>query len=238
MLYNDTTPYRTPAQQENEKVRQGIQGFPMVIFWDDGEEQIFVGKYNFNDDKSSEEVFGFTDGDECWELLNNTSNRVLGKSDDFETITADESGNAIYAWQLDFEARYPDTDPAYVESTQLHAFLSWLKSTDTAAATGNALPEPVTYPTIITEHIQNVDPETGAISYVEVKTQSTVTFTTDSAEYRLAKFKNEAEKYIELASLHYDADFKEVFIGMDNLAKNNMFAFVGEQVSEESEGEG
>lgn len=238
MLYNDTTPYRTPAQQENEKVRQGIQGFPMVIFWDDGEEQIFVGKYNFNDDKSSEEVFGFTDGDECWELLNNTSNRVLGKSDDFDTITVDEKGNAIYAWQLDFEARYPDTDPAYVESTQLHAFLSWLKSTDTAAATGNALPEPVTYPTIITEHIQNVDPETGAISYIEVKTQSTVTFTTDSAEYRLAKFKNEAEKYIELVSLHYDADFKEVFIGMDNLAKNNMFAFVGEQVNEESEGEG
>lgn len=238
MLYNDTNPYKTPAQMVNPKVRQGIQGFPMVIFWDDGENQTFVGKYNFNDDKSSEDVFGFTDGDECWELLNNTSNRVLGKSDDFDTIVADEDGNAVYAWLLDFEARYPDTDPAYEDGTQLKAFLTWLKSTDTTAATGNTLPESVTYPTIVTEYIQNVDPETGTISYVEVKKQSTVTFTTDSAEYRLAKFKNEAENYIELESLHFDANFKEVFIGMDNLAKNNMFAFIGEEVTEESGGEG
>lgn len=34
-LYNEACPYKTPAQLENAKVRQGIDGFPMVIFWND-----------------------------------------------------------------------------------------------------------------------------------------------------------------------------------------------------------
>ena len=42
-LYNDTCPYKTPAQEEDERVRQGIDGFPMVIFWNDGSNTSFVG---------------------------------------------------------------------------------------------------------------------------------------------------------------------------------------------------
>ena len=32
-LYNDGCPYKTPAQREDERVRQGIDGFPIVMFW-------------------------------------------------------------------------------------------------------------------------------------------------------------------------------------------------------------
>ena len=32
-LYNDSCPYKTPAQTDNNLVRQGIDGFPIVIFW-------------------------------------------------------------------------------------------------------------------------------------------------------------------------------------------------------------
>lgn len=118
-LYEQACPYRTPAQQRDSRVRQGIDGFPMVIFWDNGSKTVFLGKYNFNNDKGTEEVFGFTDGDESWEILNNNSDYVIWENDDYTGT----------AWQKDFEARYPDTDPAYTDVTQLSAMAAWIKST-------------------------------------------------------------------------------------------------------------
>lgn len=131
-LYNDANPYKTPPQTANSAVRQGIDGFPIVIFWHNGDTTTFLGKYNFNNDKGTPEVYGFSDGDESWEILNNTSSRVLFKSADF---TGD-------AWLNDFEGRYPDgnTDPV-----QLSALSEWLVSTDQEAATGTDLASPVTY---------------------------------------------------------------------------------------------
>lgn len=117
-LYNEISPYRTPPQLENASVRQGIDGFPIVIFHDDGNEIKFIGKYNFNNDKKTPEVFGFEDGDESWEIRNNTSNRVLFKSADF-------SGTD---WLNDFEARFPK-DNTNVE--KLATFAAWVASTDT-----------------------------------------------------------------------------------------------------------
>ena len=137
ILYNDACPYRTPAQQEDSRVRQGIDGFPIVIFWHDTvkDETSFIGKYNWNNDKSTEEVFGFRDDDESWEVRNNTGDRVLYKS-------ADYSGDA---WLNDFEARFPDTEPPYTDAAQLQEFAEWVVSTDTEKATGAILPIPVTY---------------------------------------------------------------------------------------------
>ncbi len=131
-LYNDACPYQTPAQRADERIRQGIDGFPIVIFWSDGEESIFLGKYNFNNDKGTEEVFGFVDGDESWEIRNNTSDRVLWKSDDYTGTD----------WLNDFEGRYPDGNE---DPTNLAALATWLKSTDQSAATGNALASSATY---------------------------------------------------------------------------------------------
>lgn len=131
-LYNDSCPYKTPPQIVNPKVRQGIDGFPIVMFWSNGSSTVFLGKYNFNNDKGTEEVYGFAAGDESWEILNNTSSRVLFKSADFANTD----------WLNDFEGRYPDgnTDPA-----QLSALSAWLVSTDQEAATGATLDTPVTY---------------------------------------------------------------------------------------------
>ena len=193
-LYDSACPYQTPAQEQNSKVRQGIDGFPCVIFWNNGSETVFIGKYNFNNDKSTEDVFGFETGDESWEVKNNTSNRVIWKDDDF-------SGND---WLNDFEARYPDTDPAYTDSAQLAEFSSFLKSTDRTAATGNTLPESVTY--------------------------DGVTYTTDTAAYRLAKFKAEIGNYTELQSALFYYLFTELFLMVDSRAKNAFPSFIGEEV--------
>ena len=132
ILYNDICPYKTPPQAEDPRIRQGIDGFPIVMFQDDGQNVTFIGKYNFNNDKGTENVYGFSDGDESWEILNNTSSRVNWKSADF---TGEE-------WLNDFEGRYPDgnTDPA-----NLSTLASWIVSTDQSTATNEALSASVTY---------------------------------------------------------------------------------------------
>lgn len=196
-LYEQACPYNTPAQVANSKVRQGIDGFPMLIFWNNTATSTttFIGKYNFNNDKSTAEVFGFASPDESWETLNNASDRVLYKSGDF-------SGSG---WKSDFEARYPDTDPAYEDVAQLAEFATWAASTDTTAATGNALAESVTY--------------------------DGVTYTVDSAEYRLAKFKAEAGNYMEMQSALFYYLFTELFLMVDSRAKNAFPSFIGSEVT-------
>lgn len=199
-LYNEACPYRTPAQKRDGKVRQGIDGFPIVIFWRNTEkdEISFLGKYNFNNDKGTPEVYGFADGDESWEILNNTSDRVLFKSADF-------SGTE---WLNDFEARYPDTDPAYTDSSQLSEFASWMVSVDPEKATGDALSEAVTI----------------------VDGEKSTTYTTDSAAYRKARFRAELGNYVELDSALFYYLFTELFLMVDSRAKNMFPSFIGEEI--------
>lgn len=239
ILYNDACPYKTPAQVEDERIRQGIDGFPMVIFWHDtgSGTTTFLGKYNFNNDKGTEEVFGFANDDESWEVKNNTGNRVLWKSDDYTSMGVDEDGNAILAWLNDFEARFPDTDPAYEDPSQLQEFASWAKSCDPEQATGNALAESVTYTTRVTEHIETVDPDTGAVSYREVYRTRDVTFTEDTAAYRKAKFRAELGDYVELDSALFYYLFTELFLMVDSRAKNMFPSFMGTSLAEPAEEE-
>ena len=207
ILYNEACPYKTPAQEANPLVRQGIDGFPVVIFWHNTvtDSTSFLGKYNFNNDKSTEEVFGFTDGDESWEVKNNTSDRVLWKSDDFTSTIVDENGQTVAAWLSDFEARYPDIKPAYTDYTQLKTFSSWMVSIDPEQATGETLDPAVTI----------VDGEVST------------TYTADTAAYRKAKFRAELGDYVELDSALFFYLFTELFLMVDNRAKNMFPSFMG-----------
>jgi hypothetical protein len=189
MLYNDLCPYKTPAQEADSKVRQCIEGFPIVIFWDNGTETKFLGKYNFNNDKGTPEVFGFKDGDESWETLQNGTDRVGWHSADF-------SGSA---WKADFEARYPKDN---VNTTRLKALAEWLVSTDTEQATNAALPSAVVY--------------------------DGVQYTTDSVEYRRAKFSAElADHFVEDAVIFYYL-FTEIFLSIDQREKNSFPTYLAD----------
>jgi len=187
-LYDKICPFKTPPQLLNTSVRQGIDGFPIVIFHDNGSGAAFVGKYNFNNDKGTPEVFGFAEGDESWEIRNNTSNRVLFKGADF-------SGDD---WKNDFEARYPE-DSTAIEN--LAAFVAWVVTTDQSAATGKTLTPSVTY--------------------------DGVTYTKDTAEYRLAKFKAEIGDHAELESAVFYYLFTELFLMVDSRAKNAFPSVLG-----------
>lgn len=103
-------------------VRTTVDGFPINLFYklDDDSELVFIGKYNFNNDKSTESVYGFRDIPgfdnskvECWEVLNNGDPIALFKTvDDFDK-----------AWDTAFEGRYPDGN---TEVSNLKNFCTWV----------------------------------------------------------------------------------------------------------------
>lgn len=192
--------YLTPAQEEDARVRTGIAGMPIVVFWENtttGEVK-FQGQYNMNNDKSNENVFGF-DRDkwphtECWEFSNNTSDRTLFKKSEWEEELIDKDGKPYPAWTADFEARFPDLDDPYRDYTQFKRFCDFIVATNRDQATNEALTAPMTY---------------GEIEY-----------TTDSKEYRLAKFKHEFENYAIKDTFIFYYLFTETFLMIDSRAKN------------------
>lgn len=152
----------TPAQKYvvpsyKYDVRTAIDGEPCYLFYRNtiSDKPKFVGKYNFNNDKSTEEVFGFldipgyhltSDGSapsawvtekfagvnptECWEFLNNDYPMGSYLDDDFDT--KDESGKP--EWTKVFEARFPDKQKDYETGVlpkpkYLSDFVTWVKST-------------------------------------------------------------------------------------------------------------
>ena len=186
-LYDETCPFRTAPQKQDSRIRQGIDGFPIVVFWYDGENTSFIGKYNFNFDKATPEVFGFAEGDESWEILNNTSDRVLWKDDDYTGTD----------WQGDFEARYPKD---YADPANLSELAAWLKSTDQSAATGDKMTVNRTFDGVL--------------------------YTTDTAAYRLAKFKSEFAQHFEKDAVLFYYLFTELFLMVDSRAKNMFPTFM------------
>lgn len=123
---------RTEAQKQALKnnymydVRTAIDGFPILMFYrlDETSDIIFIGKYNFNNDKSTESVFGFKDIPgfdntkmQCWEVLNNGNHLALFQDTD----------NWDNEWSDAFEARYPDVGDK-ADTTDLKSFAEWIVS--------------------------------------------------------------------------------------------------------------
>ena len=106
-------------------VRTTVDGFPCNVFYrlTPDSELIYMGKYNFNNDKSTESVFGFRDIPgfdnsrmQCWEVLNNGNHLALFQ--DVDNFDAE--------WKEAYEARYPDKSTNVAD---LKAFSEWVVST-------------------------------------------------------------------------------------------------------------
>lgn len=106
----------------DKDVRIAIDGFPCCVFYRETEDSpiIFMGQFNFDNDKSTESVFGFTDvpgfdnsETECWEVLDNANPLCL-----MTTIENFDAG-----WSAAFEGRYPDGSE---NVTRLKGLASWL----------------------------------------------------------------------------------------------------------------
>jgi hypothetical protein len=202
----------TPAQKAAAAsypydVRTCIDGYPCLLFYRNtvNEQPTFLGKFNFNNDKSTEAVFGFTgipgyhdaawvqsqfggqNPTECWEFLNN--DYPMGQFLDDNFTALGEDGKP--AWLKVFESRFPDdanrnagfeagNQPAY-----LKPLVQWVKSTNTA--------------------------EAG--------------LSTTVIDQRKQKFQNELSNYFDVNYLCDYYMFTEVFGCVDQRVKNMMMAF-------------
>ena len=204
----------TPPQKHVDRskygydVRTTVDGEPCLMFYraNPTDKPVFLGKFNLNNDKSTEDVFGFLkikgyhDADwittkfagknptECWEFLNNDYPMGSFKDDDFDAKDRDGKPN----WMKVFEARFPDDDTLNAEykagtkkPTHLEAVVKWVKSTDTDAP---GLSE-------------------------EQKRQ------------RREKFKTELSQYFDVKYLCSYYIFTDIFAAVDQRVKNMMMAF-------------
>lgn len=156
----------TPAQKHvipthPYEVRTTIDGEPCYLFYRNSisDTPRFLGKFNFNNDESSEKVYGFEDvpgyhldedgnvsdwivekfdginPTECWEFQNNDYPMGSFLESDFDAMV-DLDGELVANWTRVFEARYPDNDDfeeAYENGTKrpfyLERLVKWVTST-------------------------------------------------------------------------------------------------------------
>lgn len=112
-------------------VRTTVDGFPIVVFYRNSYNHPwqFLGKFNFNNDKSTPSVFGFCDIPgfdnsrmQCWEVLNN--GHALCNFTKFDDEYFDKN------WEDAFEARYDEDNPLIDD---LKEFCRWIYSTKGAS---------------------------------------------------------------------------------------------------------
>ena len=206
--YNTYQPWLNAARREDPRVRDTVQGKPCVVFFTNTStaaikvgartvqpnQTIMYGCGDMNNSKKNYAVFG-QDNERwplqcCIEILNNVSEQVRFMSDDL-------SGE-LWDGEKDFEFRYPKK-PTQEMKDAWQRVLSWVVSTNTAAATGNALGDAVTY--------------------------NGTTYTNDTADYRAAKFVAEFEDYFTKDSMTYHYLFTERHCMIDNRAKNVFFSY-------------
>lgn len=210
---NNTTGDITPAQKlvsadYQYDVRTTIDGFPMLLFYRENisDTPKFLSKFNFNNDKSTEDVFGFLNipgyhdqswvttkfggknPTECWEFLNNDYLMGVFKDDDFITKGPDGLPN----WMKVFEPRFlgdSSKEALYASGAEqpyyLQRLVKWLKSTDTTVV---------------------------GLSELE-KTQ------------RATKFKNELPNYFDVAHIANYYQFTDILGAVDQRVKNMMLGF-------------
>jgi len=207
-LYNDASKklgILNPAQIQDNHIRVGINGYPIIAFHRSADgADTFCTKANFNNDKANENVYGFADGDESWEITNNSADEGNFK----KPALPDTFGNA-------FEIRFPDED-GYSDLTKLRPMTEWVVSTDPTQATGAALPEPIQY-----TYKHTVRAEDGSYSEIEVTMPSKDTYYThDTAEYRKTKFRAELKNWFNVDSTIFYYIFTHLFLMIDSRAKN------------------
>ena len=238
MFYNDTCPYRTPAMQANDKVRYGIEGYPIVVFWYNPDDQTtaFLGKYNFNLPKRAPGPYGYSGNMESWEWERNNSSNVKFQDDDFTSMSYDALTQTSYpTWYDDFEARFPSDE--WRDYSKLKEFISWVKSTWREAATNSALPASITYilPSDATISPYAATDDSFTVTDEMVNGVATgrkiVVFTKDTAAYRLSKFRAELSDYAEVDSAVFYYLFTELFLMIDSRAKNMFVGFDGSEIS-------
>ena len=98
-FYNDTCPYKTPPQEEDSRIRQGIDGFPCIWFAKKGDKLSFIGKYNFNNHKGTDEVYGFNYHGETFDETDYSDYERIVEGTPDESWEITDNNSAIALWR-------------------------------------------------------------------------------------------------------------------------------------------
>ena len=196
-------------------VRTTIDGFPIVCFYRPTADAdlVFMGKYNFNNDKSTESVFGFKNIPgfdnskmQCWEVLNNGHHLC-----NFKDVL-----NFDTEWSDAYESRYPDggTNTQYLKDVS-----TWIASTrysSDVTFSGNI--------NVASELKSDTDTQYGSTS-----TYAANGSYTDSAANRALKFMKEKWDYLDVYKMAAYYVYFMRFGAVDQVVKNVMFTTEGTQ---------
>ena len=196
----------TPPQGDNANIRQGVDGYPMVVWYfnDLTKEYIFLGKYNFNNDKGTEEIYGLEDGDESWEVGNNE--KLLCFFDNTEDPTWTN-------WRTAFETRYPDDDDELTKKGES-------PYTDEQIADRLAgLKEVVNW---VSDSVTWVDSTTkSAVTFNNTVTTADTTMAAATGRTAAAEaFRREFKEHFNMDLMTFFFVYTEFFLMVDNRAKN------------------
>ena len=243
--------YKSPPQRldETNSVRQAVDGKPMVVFYEEGyinpetgqmeyNTPYFLGKYNFNNDKGTHEVFGletfqenwyYADedtekenpllssdpyiGDESWEGADN-----FYPLDIFMPLSIDGSRGytkvndlTVSDWKATFPARFPgiwEDFPAIADHTNWYNAIKWVYNTRTIVWKQDPNTKQY-YDAALDEN----DPD-YYVGPEDGKTREEV------LEAHLKEFRDHFEDYFNLNAMAFFYCFTEFFLMVDNRAKN------------------
>lgn len=207
MLYDEYSRnyYQTPPQEQDASIRQGVEGRPVVVWYYNADPNIssnrytLLGKYNFNNDKGTHEVFGL-EGDEhepwaydqSWEVKNNGNSPLT---------LFNYTDNNWATWYDGFEARFPDQDDT---ATALSG---------NKAITGVSAEEQAKWTAGLKEVVKWVS------DTVQLTTASNG-HDSEATDDCIAAFKEDFPKYFNLDAMLFFYVFTEFFLMVDNRAKN------------------
>lgn len=248
-MSGSSKPYITPPQAactSGNDVRTTIDGFPIVLFTKETEtgEATFAGKYNFNNDKSTQEVFGFEGITGFNDTMTNRT-KIVSSADDFRTSTGDINSKSIInpceCWEFKtndvdlckfkynndsdltsgalkeaFESRYPEeyAAPSATEEAVMYEDSLW----------GHHELKKV----LMWVHSTDTTQATGA-KLPSSKLYGRVTYLYDTVDYRLAKFKAEISEHFNLHNLLSYFLLTDFLGAVDQRAKNQMMASWGNE---------
>lgn len=206
-------------------VRTTIDGFPIVVFYRNTENSPwqFLGKFNFNNDKSTPSVFGFCDIPEfdnskvrCWEVLNN------GHALCNFTTYSDEYFDK--EWEDAFEFRYPEMPEGPDAKDYQDENGNWVDEVGYNQDT--KIFEEVTLPKWIDDHIGALK---GFSRWIHSTRWTDGTgailpgLTEEEANIRKEKFASEKWDYLDVYKIAAYYIYIMRFGAVDQTVKNSMF---------------
>lgn len=207
MLYDELSRnfYLTPPQEQDSSIRQGIEGRPVVAWYYNKttSQYTLLGKYNFNNDKDTNEVYGLEGdtsepwaGDQSWEVKNNGESPL--------TLFNYNNENIWNEWQNAFEARFPDQDDTIEDLT----------GSDATGITDVSAEERAKWIAGLKQAVKWVN------DTVELTTLDNSGNDIEATDGCIAAFKAEFENYFNLNAMLFFYVFTEFFLMVDNRAKN------------------